>query len=68
MIVYFGTEKLCSFWNEHCKIMLLHGTWIMLTKHTYVCFGELPNDDWYNDSWYSGNSVCDSHQSPLNRQ
>jgi hypothetical protein len=38
-----------------------------LTKHTYICFGELPNNDWYNDSWYSGNSICDSHQSSLNR-
>ena len=30
VIVYFCTYLLCSNWNEHCKIMLLHGIWIIL--------------------------------------
>jgi hypothetical protein len=67
MVIYFCIEMLCSCWNKHCKIFILHRIWIILNKHTYICFGELPNNDRHNDSWYSGNSICNSHQSSLNR-
>ena len=39
MIVYFCIELLCSCWSKHCKIILLHGAWIILNSCLHIILG-----------------------------
>ena len=34
--IYFCIELLCSYWNKHRKVILLHGTWMVLILFMYL--------------------------------
>jgi hypothetical protein len=41
MIVYFRIHLLCSCWNKHSKIVLRHGTRIILKTKEFCLFAKL---------------------------